>query len=266
MTKNELVVNNGGEMVASANDGGVRLGSLVMTDPGQVVVMARKIAEPLAELIETKRLYATISGRKHVYVEGWATCGAMLGVVPQLESEEESVTNPGEFIATVVAVRAEDGMVLGRAKASCGPDEPTWKSRSRQARRSMAQTRATGKVFRLLFSWVMNLAGYETTPFEELDGEVRDPHPPVDRDPNAPKQPPRAQRPPKPDRGFVTADLIKTLHSDWTAFYGEAETFPEWVQRVAKRTFAVNKAAEWTWADFDACDAVRNKALGLSKE
>jgi hypothetical protein len=100
----------------------------------------------------------------------------------------------------------------------------------------------------------------------EFDDDGRESYPQVDRDQTAPKQQPRAQRPPKPDRGFVTADLIKTLHSDWTAFYGEAETFPEWVQRVAKRTFAVNKAAEWTWADFDACDAVRNDALGLSKE
>lgn len=34
----------------------------------------------------------------------------------------------------------------------------------------MAITRATGKVCRNAFAWVMALAGYETTPAEEMDG------------------------------------------------------------------------------------------------
>jgi len=32
----------------------------------------------------------------------------------------------------------------------------------------MAATRATGKAYRLAFSWIINLAGYETTPAEEM--------------------------------------------------------------------------------------------------
>ena len=32
----------------------------------------------------------------------------------------------------------------------------------------MAQTRATGKACRLAFSWIMGLAGYATTPYEEV--------------------------------------------------------------------------------------------------
>jgi hypothetical protein len=34
----------------------------------------------------------------------------------------------------------------------------------------MAVTRATGKAYRLAFSWIMNLAGYEVTPAEEMMG------------------------------------------------------------------------------------------------
>ena len=36
----------------------------------------------------------------------------------------------------------------------------------------MALTRATGKAFRLGFSWIITLAGYEATPAEEMDGVI----------------------------------------------------------------------------------------------
>lgn len=40
--------------------------------------------------------------------------------------------------------------------------------------RSMAVTRATGKAFRLGFSWVMVMAGYSPTPAEEMPPENED--------------------------------------------------------------------------------------------
>jgi hypothetical protein len=46
----------------------------------------------------------------------------------------------------------------------------------------MAQTRAAGKVLRLLLGWVMTLAGYEPTPAEEM---THDPTPPSTPTPTA---------------------------------------------------------------------------------
>ena len=57
----------------------------------------------------------------------------------------------------------------GGASALCGMDEPKWASKPDYARRSMAVTRATGKAYRLGFSWIMELAGYASTPAEEMD-------------------------------------------------------------------------------------------------
>jgi len=256
MADNEVIER--GEMVERAA-AGVQLGSLSVADPGQVVVMAQKIAEPLARMIDERRLFAVISGRKHVYVEGWATCGAMLGVVPRLLEEHEDPNNPGEFVATVEAVRSCDGVILGRAKASCGPDESTWKSRSRQARRSMAQTRATGKVFRLLFSWVMQLAGYETTPFEEMD-EGPMVHPNADRNPDAPRTQPRAQRQ-KP----VTKDEVLQLHKEWLiANPGEQSptAFTDFIFGKTGREFNPRTTSEWTRDDLNRCF----RALGITEE
>jgi len=80
----------------------------------------------------------------------------------------------GSYEATVELIRASDGAVIGRGSAICGMDESTWASRPRYARRSMAITRATGKAFRLGYSWIITLAGYAPTPAEEMTDDVVD--------------------------------------------------------------------------------------------
>jgi hypothetical protein len=143
------------------------LGSLSVSGPRDVVAQAVMVAEELARIIRDKKLSRTIQGREFVYVEGWTTLGAMLGVVPREVAVE--VTPDGDYLATVELVRVIDSAVIGRGSALCGSDETTWANRTRYARRSMAITRATGKAYRLAFSWVMKLAGYEPTPAEMPD-------------------------------------------------------------------------------------------------
>ena len=86
-----------------------------------------------------------------------------------------TVESEGVYVATVELVRMSDGACISRASAECGSSDeldkygkPIWSTRPRYARRSMAQTRATGKACRLAFSWIMSLAGYEPTPAEEM--------------------------------------------------------------------------------------------------
>ena len=150
----------------------VSLGTLQAASASALVQGAREMAGALADVIERQRLSVGIQGRKYVKVEGWTTLGVMLGVVPR---EVSTVEQDGIYTATVELVRMNDGACIGRASAECGsPDEldrhgkPVWSSRPRYARRSMAQTRATGKACRLAFSWIMALAGYEPTPAEEM--------------------------------------------------------------------------------------------------
>lgn len=143
----------------------VALGTLQAATPGALVEQASAMATALARVIDEQRLFNIIQGKRHVRVEGWTTLGTMLGVLPR----EVSVTEEwGVYTATVELVRMSDGAVLSRASAECG-DEAPWCDRPRYSRRSMAITRATGKVCRLAFSWIMALAGYEATPQEEMD-------------------------------------------------------------------------------------------------
>lgn len=142
----------------------VYLGSIAVP-AHEVLDLGRKIAVALADIIEQQKLYTNIQGKKHVRVEGWTTLGAMLGVVPlELESKD---LGDGSYESTVELVRTSDGQPVGRASAVCGT-EGTWKGRDKYARKSMATTRATGKAFRLGFSWIMVLCGYEPTPSEEM--------------------------------------------------------------------------------------------------
>lgn len=167
-------------MKSEAVEVGYNLGSLAVSKPGDVITVATSVATPLAKLIDEKKLFKIISGKKFVYVEGWSTMGAMLGVVPRHVPELSKRKDDGEYEEAVELVRVSDGMVVGRAAHICGGEtDRVWKPRAEYARKSMAVTRATGKAFRLAFSWIMTLAGYAATPAEEMDEAEAEQHKPA---------------------------------------------------------------------------------------
>lgn len=143
----------------------VQLGAVQVASPEDIVNRASSVATVLAKVINEKKLYVVIGQKKYVQVDGWATLGAMLGVLPR---EVKSEKQENGYLAFVELVRTTDGMVIGGASAICTKEERNWKSADEYAIKSMATTRATGKAFRLGFSWIMNLAGYESTPAEEM--------------------------------------------------------------------------------------------------
>ena len=174
----------------------------VPLSPQQVVDNATAEAVVLAQVIEDRNLYVAMGHdrktgeeRRYVNVEGWQTLGAMRGLAtitewtrrtdpyqplrtsskwvedPQSGKRRKETTTEQEGIggweARVQLVNAE-GRVIGAAEAECTWDEEVWGKRESNALRSMAQTRAIGKVYRGVFAFVMALAGYVTTPAEEM--------------------------------------------------------------------------------------------------
>jgi hypothetical protein len=134
-------------------------------NPRAVIVKATEISDELARVIHDKKLYARISGKEHVLVEGWTLLGSMLGLFPytvwtrQLEDGWEAR----------VEARTTDGRAIAAAEAECLRAERRWSRADDYAIRSMAQTRATSKALRLPLGFVMQLAGFEATPADELD-------------------------------------------------------------------------------------------------
>ena len=155
----------------------IQLGGFAVESPADVIKLGTDIATQLGAIILDRKLYADIQGKKYVTVEGWTTCAAMLGFVArEVEVKED---DEGNVIAWVEIVRVSDGQRVGYASAICGVDEPKWSTAEvnadgklvhgcfRYARRSMAVTRATSKACRLMFAWIVKLAGYQPTPAEE---------------------------------------------------------------------------------------------------
>jgi hypothetical protein len=138
--------------------------------PRDLIARASGQAEALADVIRSRRLSVNIGGREYVRVEGWTLLGVMLGVSPVCEWTRPLPDGTG-WEARVVA-RTLDGREVGAAEAMCSRDEPSWSRRPEYALRSMAQTRATAKALRLPLGFVMALAGYETTPAEEMEVDV----------------------------------------------------------------------------------------------
>lgn len=219
----------------------VQLGTVQASSPQNVIERAETVATPLADLINRKRLYTVIGNKKYVQVDGWATLGAMLGVLPR-ETKSQKVENGYE--AYVELVRTTDGMVIGGASAICTRDERNWSNRDEYALKSMATTRATGKAYRLAFSWIMNLAGYESTPAEEM----------IDVDFQEVKVKPQPKPIEQPKRTWAQAqiDALMTAYNDKITHAKHAEAMLNLSAMTAETP--VEKVLAWAKVYRDARD------------
>ena len=135
-------------------------------EPKDKMAVAGQISTILCDVIERQKLYTNIQGRKYVNVEGWTTLGSLIKVLPK---EREVIRHENGTYEAYVDLISPNGDVVGSGSAICGVGESSWMQRPEFARRSMAITRATGKAYRLGYSWMMSMAGYEPTPREEMD-------------------------------------------------------------------------------------------------
>jgi hypothetical protein len=139
-------------------------------DPDGVIAGASLAARSLAKVIKTQKLTSKIQGKDYVRVEGWTLLGSMLGVFPVVTSTHKIITEGGGWDARAEA-RTRAGELVGAAEAQCTRSEKAWANRDDYALRSMAQTRAISKALRMPLGFVMALAGFESTPAEEIPAE-----------------------------------------------------------------------------------------------
>ncbi len=144
-------------------------------DPVEVIKRASAVAEALKSVIDKQGLAVRINGREHVRIEGWTTCGAMLGVVPIVEWTRQLDRG---WEARAIA-RTLDGRTIGGAESSCSRQESKWCDSDDYAIRGMAQTRASSRALSGPLRWIVTLAGYEGTPVEEMDSVDRGSSPPA---------------------------------------------------------------------------------------
>lgn len=133
------------------------------------------MAIQLKQHILSQKLSVSISGKDYVQVEGWQFAGGLMGLYPKIVSVQDlSTEKEKKWRADVEIFRVKDGKVVGFGTALCSNAETKKKSFDEYAVLSMAQTRAIGKAYRNLIGWVMKLAGYESTPSEEMASVVKE--------------------------------------------------------------------------------------------
>jgi hypothetical protein len=152
-----------GELVGNSNLFGT-------ADPAEVVARATATADALIQVVRSKHLIKRIGNSDHVLVEAWTLLGAMLGVFPVCQWTRKLEDG---WEARVVA-QTLSGAIVGAAEAECLRSESNWKNRDDYALRSMAQTRATSKAMRAPLGFIVQLAGFNPTPAEEMptDGSL----------------------------------------------------------------------------------------------
>jgi hypothetical protein len=141
---------------------------VVQRDPSDAIREAQRAATELMSVVGTGLL--EFNGKRYLQNEHWQTIGHFYGTTARLESDhylELGETHGYEATAVLVA---RDGRIIGRASAMCLNDEPNWKKKPLFQIRSMAQTRASSRVYASVFRFVTVLAEVEGTPAEELDG------------------------------------------------------------------------------------------------
>lgn len=129
-----------------------------------------KVAELLQRFVKEKKLTANIKGKDYPLVEAWLFAGSQLGLYPILiEVQNLSKDSEVKYQATVEVRRLDNDKVMSKGIAICTNKEASKRLFDEYAILSMAQTRAEGKAFRMLLSWIMKAAGFEATPAEEMD-------------------------------------------------------------------------------------------------
>ena len=134
------------------------------------LVMASHVAKNLSEIIDEQKDRWAVALRPKdknapVYLGRAYEYRAILDGIVERDIEE-----PNAWIARVKIVDKFDRQV-GAGDSICGTaDEPYWAKQPTYAKKSMAQTRAISKAYRSCLAWVAVLAGFEPTPYEEMQG------------------------------------------------------------------------------------------------
>lgn len=158
-------------MVTSANktsEIATKTTQVDLTSPNDIMAFATN----LKELIVQNKLYTNIKSKNYVNVEGWQIAGAFTGIFPIVEKVENLSDGKDYKYRAEVTLRDKNNNIVGSGMAICTNEESGKKNFDEYAVASMAQTRAVGKAFRMKIGWLLKIAGYETTPAEEMDAVV----------------------------------------------------------------------------------------------
>jgi len=140
-------------------------------DPEAQLAYAQKAADALMKRVEKKPRKIMMGGKQYLEFGDWQTVSRFFGATAGTDWSR-AVERDGKIIGYEArSVVHQHGKIISAAEAMCLRTERNWRGRDDFALRSMAQTRASAKALRNAFGWVVELAGYASTPAEEMEEE-----------------------------------------------------------------------------------------------
>jgi len=139
-------------------------------DPEAQLEYAHKAAKALMKRVEQKPKKLILNGKQYLEYGDWQTLARFFGATVGSHDTVRIVRDNKFYGYESKATVHQHGEVISSAEASCLVDEANWRSKPEFQLKSMAQTRASAKALRNAFGWVAELAGYASTPAEEMDG------------------------------------------------------------------------------------------------
>ena len=150
----------------------IRQEAPIALTPAEVVENSTVQAKLLMDIVEKTKCYQQIASKKYLQVEAWETIGAF----NQTHAETDYVT-PIKRDTETVGYQAKvniirHGEIVGSGVMPCFFTENCCKGKEGDSKHkacmSAAQTFAESKAYRMNYSHVAILAGYQPTPAEEM--------------------------------------------------------------------------------------------------
>lgn len=135
---------------------------------------AKQKALILREMVQAQGLAVKVGVSEHLKLEGWQTIGRAYGCSGRTHVAEllRDANGTIEGVQAHADIVDSQGVIVGGADSFCFANEDGKEEQTIAQLAGMAQTRAEGRAFKQMFSWVVVLADYSATPAEEVTGAV----------------------------------------------------------------------------------------------
>lgn len=148
--------------------------------PAERMEQMKEVVEAVASECTGEKYIAKIQGKNYPTVAWWSTVGGVLGLFP-VTKWVRKLDREGEIAYEARVEVRHNGHVVTAGEAMCSSEEKTWSNRDEYAIKSMAQTRATGRAYRMGLPMLAKMAGLEDTPAEEMPRDSKGGGSPVSR-------------------------------------------------------------------------------------
>lgn len=137
---------------------------------GVEISEGEKVAGLFKAVMAKKEKKILFNGKEYAEFPDWQLISNYYGLTIRTHSAVPVDINGTKGFKAQADLVSKDGIVVGGAEAYCLQDEPNWARKPLFQLASMAQTRASSKAISNRYRWVVAIAGYGTTPAEEMQG------------------------------------------------------------------------------------------------